>query len=869
MIDRGRLLASLSWLTLGVSLPATAQTLPSQDSVAADQAPGAEIIVTGSRFGGRTVTDSPVPIDTISGDELRDGGYTQLNDQLKVEVPSFNIPRPSTAGAVDFYSAPSLRGLSPGQLLVLVNGKRRHPTGDLSNHNQIGRGDVAFDLNAMPAAAIGRLEVLRDGAAAQYGSDAIAGVLNIVLDDRVGTGGSTTLGITERGDGQVADTSIWHGTKIGDDGVLRTTFAYRTTEGTNRAEPDTRQQYLGGNGTRLPSGNFGSGTALTPPAGALDPREATVNRRLFQLGEPQTEQISGFVNMNLPLGAAELYGFGGASRMQGTSIGFSRRAGQDETVRAIHPDGYAPRIETRLDNYSAALGVRGDTLLGFGWDVSTLFGGSRIDLDQSNANNASLGLASPTESYRGGIRFDQWTNNLDLTRAFATGLAEPLKLAIGVEYREERYRLVAGDPASYVNGGVPILDGPNAGRPAPVGFQPTAGTRPSDARNESRNSVAAYVELEQTLGALLVSGALRHERFSDFGATTNGKVAARYELLPGVALRGSASTGFRAPNLAQSFFSTTSNSIINGQLTSLRLLPVDDPAARLLGASDLRPETSRNLSLGATFEGPRLTATVDFYQIGVDDRIALSSTFQDPRVTTVLARAGFPGIAAASYLTNAVDTTTRGFDATVRYRFTASSLGRFTATLAANYNETRFDRIAPTPPPLSAIGITTPLFDLTQQLRFTDSQPRDKVVADLRWDRSQFSFNLTAVRYGAVRAVQFASLTPARIDVLTPGYDVELRPTDPASGNSQVIQRFGAETIVDLHGEWRATDRITFAAGVTNLFDTYPDRNIASTAASVAAGTNGADNNGIFPYNYISPFGFNGRAFFMRLGVSY
>lgn len=370
-------------------------------------------------------------------------------------------------------------------------------------------------------------------------------------------------------------------------------------------------------------------------------------------------------------------------------------------------------------------------------------------------------------------------------------------------------------------------------------------------------------------GVLLPSGALRHEQFSDFGDTTNWKVAARYELLPGVALRGSASTGFRAPNLAQSFFSTTSNSIINGQLTSLRLLPIDDPAARLLGASDLRPETSQNLSLGATFEGPRLTATVDFYQIDVDDRIALSSNFQDARVTAVLNQAGFSGIAAASYLTNAVDTTTRGFDATVRYRIPAGSLGQFTATLAANYNETRFDRIAPTPPPLAALGITTPLFDLTQQLRFTDSQPRDKVVADLRWDRDRLSFNLTAVRYGAVRAVQFASLMPARVDVLTPGFDVELRPTDPASGNSQVIQRFGAKTIVDLHGEWRATDQVTFAAGVTNLLDTYPDRNIASTVASVAAGTNGADNNGIFPYNYVSPFGFNGRAFFARLGVNY
>ena len=871
--------AALAGLFIGVSgfafTPAFAQdaapveTVTTEDTVVADQGHEEDIVVTGTRFGGRTVTRSPVPIDVISGDELRRGGYTQLADQLKVEIPSFNIPRPSTAGAVDFYTAPSLRGLSPGQLLVLVNGKRRHPTGDLSNHNQIGRGDVAFDLNAIPAAAIGRIEVLRDGASAQYGSDAIAGVINLVLDSSIGTGGSATLGITERGDGEVADVSVWHGIEIGNGGTIRATLTYRTTEGTDRALPDTRQQYFGANGTRAPSGNFGSGTGLTPPNGALDPREATVDRDRFRLGEPETEQISGFLNGTLPIGAAELYGFGGFSRLEGKSVGFVRRAGQDETVRAIHPDGYAPVADSKLDNYSVALGARGDDLAGFTWDVSTLFGGSRIDITQRNSNNPSFGSASPTASYRGGIRFDQWTNNLDLTREIAIGLAEPLKLAIGAEYREERYQLVAGDLVSYTDGGQRILDGPNAGRPAPIGFQTTAGTRPSDARTEDRNSIAGYLELEQSLGPLLVSAAARYERFSDFGDTTNYKLAARYEVLRGVAVRGSASTGFRAPNLAQSFFSTTSNSVIDGRLTSLRLLPVDDPATRVLGATDLQPEKATNLSLGATFEAPRFTATVDFYQIALDDRIALSSTFQDPRVTAVLAAAGFPGIAAAGYLTNAVDTTTRGFDATVRYTLPTAGLGRFTATLAANYNETRFDRIAPTPAPLAALGITTPLFDLTQQLRFTDSQPRDKVILDLNWDYRAFGLNLAATRYGAVRAVQFTSLTPARIAALTPGFDIEERPTDPASANSQVIQRFGAETIVDLQATWRATLRLTLGGGVTNLFDNYPDRQIASTAASVAAGTNGADNVGIFPYNYISPFGFNGRAYFLKAGVEF
>lgn len=869
MLLRTCLLASAA-----LSAPALAQTQSQKvapkpaDTLEAEQGPDEAIVVTGTRFGGRTVTDSPVPIDTISGEEFRRPGYTQTNDLFRVQVPSFTVPRPSTAGAVDFYTAPSLRGLSPGQLLVLVNGKRRHPTGDLSNHNQVGRGDVAYDLNAIPAAAIGRIEVLRDGAAAQYGSDAIAGVLNLVLSRSLGLDADATLGMTEQGDGETANLSLGYGAALGERGYVRTTVSYRTSEGTDRALPDTRQQYFGSSGTRLPSAFFGSGTGLTPSAGTLDPREVSVDRDRFRLGEPKSDQLSAFVNAAMPIGAVELYAFGGVSRLNGESIGFVRRAGQDETVRAIHPDGYAPIADTRLDNYSAAGGLRGDGPGGFGYDLSTVFGGSRIDITQRNSNNPSLGAASPTDSYRGGIRFDQWTTNFDLTREFGLGASDPFKLAVGFEYREEQYELVPGDLASYAAGGQPILDGPNRGRPAPVGFQTTAGTRPSEAREESRNSKAAYIELEKTFGPLLLSGAARYENFSDFGSTTNYKLATRLKLTPELALRGSVSTGFRAPNLAQSFFSTTSNSIINGQLTSLRLLPVKDPAARLLGATDLRPEKSNNYSVGGVYNKGRLTASIDLYRISVDDRIALSSTFQDARVTNLLTAAGFPGIAAASYLTNAVDTTSQGVDVTLRYMLPTERLGRFTATLAGNYNQQEFDRIAPTPAPLAALGIRTPLFDLTQQVRFTDSLPRDKEVFDLAWVRKKLSVSINAARYGAVKAVAFTSLTPTQIAVLTPGFDVELRPTDPAGPNSQVIQRFGPEIIVDLQTTWNATKRLSVGAGVTNVFDNYPDRQIASTPESVAAGSNGADNAGIFPYNYISPFGFNGRSFFVRLGYS-
>jgi iron complex outermembrane receptor protein len=827
-----------------------------------------EVVVIGTRFP-RVASQSPVPIDTISTEDLRGNGYSNLEDQLKVQVPAFSIPRPAAAGAVDFYTAPSLRGLSPGQLLVLVNGKRRHSSGDLSIHNQIGRGDVAYDLNAIPAAALGRVEVLRDGASAQYGSDAIAGVINLVLDRSLGAGAEAMLGIADEGDGQTADLNAWLGVPVGDGGFIRTTLSYRTTEGTNRALPDTRQQYFGSGGARNLSNFYGSGTGLTPSNGALDPREASVDRNTYKLGEPEYNQWSAFMNAELPLlDGADLYSFGGYSKLDGRSIGFFRRAGQDETVRALHPDGYAPDIVTDLQNISGTIGLRISDIVGFGMDLSSSYGGSEVDIDQVNSNNPSFGANSPTSAYRGGTRFYQWTNNLDVTREIDLGDAFPLLLAFGLEHRDEYYTMVAGDTVSFSNGGVTIIDGPNAGRPAPIGFQPNSGILPSEAREESRNSEAAYIELQKTLGPLFISAAARYESFSDFGDSDNYKIAARLEVAPPLALRGSFSTGFRAPQLPQSFFASTTSTIANGNQVSSRLLPVNDPIARLLGAEDLGPEKAQNLSVGAVLALPGLSASVDLYQINLKDRIALSSTFQGAAVTNLLAANGFVGVSSVSYLTNAVDTQSRGVDFTAQYRRDFGGAGQLTATLAANYNTQKFDRIAPTPEVLSDLGVATPLFDLTQQVRFSDSFPRTKITLALNWVWNATSFGLSNTRYGQVAAVAFTNLTPAQIAVLTPGYDVELVPI-AGSANSQVIQNFGAKIISDFNADWRATGWLTLSAGVTNLFDTYPDRNIASTPESVAAGTNGSDNNGIFPYNYISPFGYSGRAYYLKLGLRF
>jgi iron complex outermembrane receptor protein len=832
------------------------------------------VVVTGTRFGGRIVSDSPTPIDVVSDADLAKSGEVTLHGALKTIVPSFSISQPSTAGALDYTSTPTLRGLSPGELLVLVNGKRRHSTGHLNTNNQIGRGDVSYDFNTIPPGAIGRIEVLRDGASAQYGADAIAGVINVVLDKSLGASTSASTAIYTEGDGFVYDVSGSYGFALPKDGVLRLTARYQDKDNTNRAGSDTRQQYFGtvGGAVRAPSDFYGSGVGLTPAGGnaTLDPREATFDRNQFHLGDPEFEAPSVFMNMDLPLtDTLSTYAFGGYSKLEGHGPNFWRRPAQNETVRALHPDGFRPDALIDFENFSFAGGLKGEDLFGFAWDLSSAYGSSRVDSTFIDSNNPSFGANSPVTAYYGGSQFAQWTSNFDVSREIPLGNADPLKVAFGAEYRKEYYELNSGEPNSYLNGGVPILDGPNAGGLAPIGMQPSPGLQPQDASNNQRDSQAVYTELEKEFfGKWLLSGAVRYEDFSDFGDNTTYKLATRFEITEPFALRASYSTGFRAPHLAQSYYSATTTSFASGAPVTLRLFPVDNPVARVLGSSDLKPEESTSISAGFVYTGDALTVSLDAYRIELDDRIALSTTFQDARITTLLTSLGYPGIQSVSYMTNAIDTTTEGVDLTARYRFDLGGAGSLTATLAGNYNETELDFIAPTPAPLAALGITTPLFDLTQQVRMTRAAPKDKASLSLNWERNDLSVNLTNTRYGEVASVAFTSLTPARIAVVTQGYDVELAPTDPAGANSQVIQVFGDEIITDLSISY-AFKNLDVTIGSNNLFDTYPDKNIQSTPASVAVGTNGSDNAGTIPYNYISPFGFNGRLVYAKASYKF
>ncbi len=867
-LPRTRMFALLAVLTATTST-GFGQAAPSSEVVQLEK-----FVATGSRFNDRTVTQSPVPIDVISGTEMKQGGYNETSQMLQANIPSFNFPRPSLTDGTDHIRPATLRGLAPDQTLVLINGKRRHTSALVNLNGSIGRGSVSTDFNAIPSSMIERIEVLRDGASAQYGSDAIAGVINVILRKDAGWGLNLGYGQTAEGDGEDYKLDAFAGTALGDKGSLFASFYLRDHGDTSRVQPDTRQQYFGNGGTSTISGNYGSGTGLSPSNGTLDPREQTVNRINHRFGDPETKDKGLWLNGEYPMeDDMNLYFFGGNSIRHANGAGFFRRAGDDRTVRAIWPDGFLPFIDSVVEDLSGGVGIKGKAQE-WNWDISTAYGTNTLDYRTSNSVNVTLGNSSPTAFYDGRLKFKQWTTNVDLTTHFNTGLPTPMNFATGFEFRTEEYAISAGEPDSYRNGGFTVIGGPNNGALAGVGAQVFPGFKPSDAGAHDRDSKAVYAELEQDLSdRWLVSLAGRFEDYSDFGNSSTVKLATRFELTDEFALRASVSTGFRAPHLAQQWFSSTATNFIGGVPFDILTFPVSNPAAIALGASPLDPEESTNYSFGATWNSKNgFSATVDFYSIEIKDRIVLSSNFTGAPVVALLATQGITGIGGGRYFTNAVDTTTTGIDISGRYTWKTSDFGKFTFTAGYNHNKTEADRIKGAPANLAAIT-TTPLFDLTETIRLEKGQPRDNLNLSATWAMGKFSTLLRAVRYGEVSLVQSASATQAQIDALTPGYDVEFRPAVPptvggTTANKQIIQTFGAKWLTDLDVTYSYNKNITVSIGANNLFDVYPDENIRSKVVGGVA-FNGYDNVGIFPYSGISPFGFNGTFYYTKLSLKF
>jgi iron complex outermembrane receptor protein len=854
-------LRTFAWLLTGVSAaafaatPAAAQNQepPAEqtETTNADVAAGSPIIVTGTRRTDRTVAESPVPIDVISGDTLTDTGFTEVNRILNQVVPSFNFPQPSITDGTDVLRPATLRGLSPDQTLVLVNGKRRHPSALLNINGSVGRGSAAVDLNTIPVLAIDRIEVLRDGASSQYGSDAIAGVINVQLRRRPGGRAQLTYGqyhtslqdvpevtgvatqangqpqvdadgnfvLTNAGrdrrerDGGTLTATAHYGFGFGSSGYLNLTGEFRDRNPTDRSGYDPRRQFPAFAG------------------GAADPREFTFDRLNHRYGDAETRDYNFFVNSGIDLTPEiELYAFGSYSDRQGESAGFFRRAvdprnrnfsASTTTFVPFYPEGFLPLITSKIEDYSIAAGVRGETG-GWNWDVSHVYGHNSFDFGVANSFNTSFGNASQTEFDAGGLRFGQHVVNLDVQREVVEGLS----LAVGAEYRHENFRIVAGETQSFAAG-------PFAAPPfnAPAGAQVFPGFRPANEVDASRDSYAFYAEADAEISdRFTVQLASRFERFSDFGTNLDGKVALRYAPTDFFAVRGSASTGFRAPSLHQQFYATTSTNNVNGVLLEIGTFPVSSPVARALGSQDLEPERSMNLSVGATLTpGSGINVTVDYYDIDIDDRIVVTENLQGAAVVALLQSAGFNNITSARFFINGIDTNTRGLDVVGTWRVADTGFGDFTLTAGYNWNRTRItDRaILPTLP-----GLT--LFGRQESIRIERGQPSSKINLGLDWDYGIVGATVRANRYGSVDVPGATAAT-----------DFELEP----------------QWITDLEVRVAPVEMVEFAVGVNNLFDSYPSR----LPAGGAFGSNAY----FIPYSQFSPAGFNGRFVYGRASIRF
>jgi iron complex outermembrane receptor protein len=789
-----------------------------------------EQITVGSHAAGAEAQKA-VPVDIITREEIAASGYAETAQLLESLTPSFNFPRPTITDGTDTVRPATLRGLGPDQVLVLVNGKRRHQSALVHLNGSIGRGSTGVDLNAIPVSAIDHVEILRDGASAQYGSDAIAGVINIVLKGGVSSPmvtsnfglskgsfagnrcNSSGLNCTpgddiDFADGELADVGGSWGLAAGK-GNVSVAAEYRHHNRTNRASADPRDQIVAGDAGR---------NAVKQP-----------NHRW---GDPDTRDVMTSINANLPVndaGTRFVYAFGGYSRRAATSAGFYRRANDARDWPQIYPSGFLPLIEPTVVDVSGTAGVRG-VARQWHYDVSGEYGHNSFAFTIGDTLNVSLGPTLPpnkTTFDAGTLELNQFVGNVDARRGFAIrGFARPLNLALGAEYRRENYQIHAGEPDSYRDGGMPNQFG---GRAA-IGAQVFPGFRPSNEVDASRNSVAGYVDAEGDLVSWFrIGGAARAERYSDFGSTLDGKLTARAQIGPRVVLRGATGTGFRAPSLGQSFFSSTATNFLNlGQglvpVDSLTL-PVSSPAAKALGAAPLEPEHSRHVSGGVVVTpAAALDVTVDAYRIAIDDRIVLSGNFTAAPIAALLAPFGANG---ARFFTNAIDTTTTGVDVGASYHV---ARGAHDVRLRAGYNhsETSIVGSIATPPQLAAFASV--LFDRIEQRRLECGQPQDSLRFGGNWRRRRVGVDTNVARYGS-----FCSFTLSASD----------------------DQEYAAKWLTDVEASYRAGGYM-LAVGAQDLFDVFPDRN--STVNSF---------NGIQTFPSQSPFGMNGRSLYVRIGRTF
>ncbi len=800
-------------LTTTISVPVFAETIE-------------EVVTIGSRVAGRTAAESATPIDVIASDELTKNGFTELGQSLQTMAPSFNFTRTQVSDGSDLFRPATLRGLQPDQTLVLINGKRRHTQSIFQNSGTVGGGSAGTDMNAIPITALKAVEVLRDGAAAQYGSDAIAGVINLQLKDTTDqVTGFMQWGQNGEGDGDTLTVGLNGGVEIGDDGgFINLSLEYRDFDETNRA-----------------------------------------NNGWFQ-GDASGEFESIFFNAMIPLGQGELYAFGGYSNRTALGYGFRRRATSAvQNVPQVFPDGFLPNIDNEADDYSFAIGYRQELNEDWSMDASVVYGENSYDFTSRNTINASIAAeylfnnpgasdadiaanSGPSSGYSGGYGFDQTTYNIDFSGSIEIG-SEPLYIAIGAEYRDESYEINAGVLESWSCG-----TDPNATTSFPsvmdttqfagCGFQAFTGVQPDAAGSASRDSYAIYADFERNLTEnWLLAFATRYEDYEIAGDELTGKLSTRIDFNDTFALRGAIATGFRAPALQQSAYQAYQTNISNtGVLERSFTAGAGTAFPTAVGVSGLEIETSQSFSAGLVVKPTdNITITLDYYTIDIDDRIVLGSLITAADVAgntaaeNALIAAGVNGI---SFFSNAVDTNTEGVDLIITYN-TEMAGGVMDITLAANLNDTDIEALN-APPGTSINQVLSPV----TRSSITGGQPNKHGVLSFNWANETLS---AVVRFNYFGETEIDFFAQNHIGI--PG----TRPTSKVESN----------VLVDLNLAYDITENLQLSVGGNNIFDERPDKLGNDEVLKIISG------GGFNHHLRAVPYGFNGSFYYAKMSFKF
>ncbi|OXA76127.1 iron complex outermembrane recepter protein [Flavobacterium aquidurense] len=790
-----------------------------------------DVVVVGSRNTKRTVVNSAVPIDVINvKDVTTQSGKLEINELLQYVAPSFNANKQSGSDGADHVDPASLRGMGPDQTLVLINGKRRHQSSLINLFGTRGRGNTGTDLNAIPASSIKRIEILRDGAAAQYGSDAIAGVINIVTNDNVNElTGSVTYGLfntnakgdflpgTPNTDGfrldQKGNGNSYGKDKSFDGQSIKVAANYGVSLGSKGGYANFTGEFINKEKTLRPSYDFRKG-----------------------FGDAQINGVNFFGNLAIPLAdKTELYAFGGSSLRNTDAYAFTRNDGE-RVVESVYPGGYTPRITSKINDNSIAAGIRTETSGGWKMDLSNTFGKNKFHYNIEGTINASLEDKSPHEFDAGGHSLLQNTTNFDISKNY-DDVMSGFNIAFGTEFRVEKFEIFAGEEGSYTTydtNGVPITDPTTQSAPTvpnpdydptdptssptiprPGSSQGFPGYSPANEVNESRTNFSLYTdaELDITEG-FMVTGAVRFENYSDFGSTINGKLASRLKLSDHINMRGSISTGFRAPSLAQIYYNLRFTNFNASGATEVLLAPNNSPVTQAFGIEKLNEEKAVNASLGFTGTFGDFTATVDGYYIKVKDRIVLTGYFDAEPLNL--------GVSEAQFFANGVDTSTHGLDLVFSWK-KSYDFGNIGATLVGNINDMKIDKVKN-----GDLDADT-FFGKREKAFLLASAPDSKFGLNLNYSKNKFDAGLAFTRFSKVVLVDYAD----EDDV------------------------YNARLVTDLTLGYRINKSLKLSIGSNNLFNVYPTKQ--DEQGNTEAGG----------YWDAVQMGFSGAYYYARLGFNF